>query len=228
MLLTCRSGWSAYLNGAFIGSWLGSTKITKGEVQLSFANATLNSNSSNVLFIIQDHMGKDQTSGATNPRGIFNATIIGGGNFSSWKVAGKAGGDKNIDPVRGPYAEGGLHAERLGWHLPGFDDSAWDTGSPATSLSTAGAKFYRTVVPLDLPKGVDASLGFVLSSPAGSKLRAQLYVNGYMFAKYIPHIGNQVTFPGKSSTPCPCESRLMVSCSVSWNFGLSWRQYLRP
>jgi hypothetical protein len=201
VLLTCFSGWSAYLNGIFIGSWLGSKKITRGEVQLSFSNATLNSNSSNVLFVIQDHMGKDQTSGATNPRGISNATIIGGGSFTSWKVAAKAGGDKNIDPVRGPYNEGGLHAERLGWHLPVFDDSAWESGSPANSLSNAGANFYRTVVPLDLPRGVDASLGFILSSLAGTKVRAQLYVNGYMFAKYIPHIGNQVTFPGKFRRP---------------------------
>ena len=164
---------------------------------MSFANATLNSNSSNVLFVIQDHMGKDQTSGATNARGIYNATLIGGGNFTSWKVAGKAGGGKNIDPMRGTYNEGGLHAERLGWHLPGFDDSTWKSGSPQTSLTDAGAKFYRTVVPLDLPRGVDASLGFVFSSPTATKVRVQLYVNGYMFAKYIPHIGNQVVFPGK-------------------------------
>ena len=142
-------------------------------------------------------MGKDETSAALNPRGIVNATLIGGGNFTSWKVAGNAGGENNIDPVRGPYNEGGLHGERLGWHLPGFDDRKWASGNPETGLSDAGANWYRTVVPLDIPSGIDVSLAFVLGSPAGSKLRAQLYVNGYMFGKYIPYIGNQITFPGQ-------------------------------
>jgi beta-galactosidase GanA len=183
------------LNGAYLGSWVGSNAITQGELTLSFANATLASE--NVLFVIQDHMGKDQTSGAVNPRGIFNATLIGGGNFTSWKVTGNAGGENNIDPVRGLHNEGGLHAERLGWHLPGFDDRNWKSGAPEKGLKEAGVSFYRTVVPLDIPRGVDVSLGFVLDSPAGSHLRAQLYVNGYMFAKYIPHIGNQIVFPGQ-------------------------------
>lgn len=52
-------------------------------MSLSFDNATLNSNGSNVLFVIQDHMGKDETSGAINPRGLYNATLLGGGNFAS-------------------------------------------------------------------------------------------------------------------------------------------------
>jgi Beta-galactosidase jelly roll domain len=142
-------------------------------------------------------MGKDETTGTLNPRGILNATLINGGNFTSWKVAGNAGGEANIDPIRGPYSEGGLHAERLGWHLPGFNDGKWESGSPETGLSEAGANFYRTVVPLNLPKGMDVSLGFVLNAPAGSKLRAQLYVNGYMFGKFVPWIGNQIVFPGK-------------------------------
>jgi len=145
-------------------------------------------------------MGHDETSGATNPRGIYNATLVGPSGtkltFDSWKVAGTAGGESNIDPVRGPYNEGGLHAERLGWHLPGFPDSSWSSSTPETGLSEAGAKFYRTVVQLDLPRDVDISLGFVLGSPAGAKVRAQLYVNGYMFGKFVPHIGNQVVFPG--------------------------------
>jgi Beta-galactosidase jelly roll domain len=198
LLSNSPSGYSAFLNGAYIGSYLGSTSVTNGTLTLSFSNATLSS--TNVLLVIQDHMGHDETSGATNPRGIYNATLLGATNsnltFTSWKVAGTAGGESNLDPVRGPYNEGGLHAERLGWHLPGFDDSSWSSSTPETGLSEAGANFYRTVVKLDLPKGVDVSLGFVLGSPAGSKVRAQLYVNGYMFGKFVPWIGNQVVFPG--------------------------------
>ncbi|RDI78175.1 hypothetical protein Vi05172_g11886 [Venturia inaequalis] len=195
-------GWSAYLNGAFIGSWLGTTKISLSNVTLSFANATLSpSGKENLLFVIQDHMGHDESlfaAASTNPRGIYNATLLGTGRnstFSSWRVAGNAGGESNIDPIRGVFAEGGLHAERLGWHLPGFDDSLWNVSAPSTGLPTSGAKFYRTVVPLSIPAGLDVSLGFVLSSPAGTAVRAQVYVNGYMFGKFVPYIGNQVVFP---------------------------------
>lgn len=195
-------GWSAYLNGAFIGSWLGTTAITQSNITLSFSNATLSpSGQDNVLFVIQDHMGHDESlfsAGATNPRGIYNVTLQGTGQnttFSSWKVAGNAGGEANIDPIRGVFAEGGLHAERLGWHLPDFNDSDWSVSQPSTGFSTADAKFYRTVVPLSIPSGLDVSLGFKLSSPVGSTVRAQLYVNGYMFGKYVPYIGNQVVFP---------------------------------
>lgn len=190
------SGWSAYLNGVFLGSSYGNTSLTQTNLTLTF-NDTVKLGEENVLFVIQDHMGKDETTGALDPRGILNATLLGPttSNFTSWRVAGNAGGEKNIDPIRGPYAEGGLHAERLGWHLPGFNDSSWSSGSPSTGFDTAGAQFYRTVVPLNIPAGYDASIAFELSAPAGSTLRAQLYVNGYQFAKFIPYIGHQVEFP---------------------------------
>ncbi|KAK0112257.1 hypothetical protein ONS96_001506 [Cadophora gregata f. sp. sojae] len=187
------SGWSAFLNGDFIGSWIGSKSVTRSSLVLSFANATLKSE--NVLTVVLDNMGHDQTSGATNPRGIYNATLIGGGKFTQWKLAGTAGGQKNLDPIRGPYNEGGLHGERLGWHLPGFPDNSWKSSAPDVGLSEAGMKWYRTTVPLNIPAGLDVSLGFRLSSPSGSALRAMIYVNGYQFGKYSPHIGNQVVFP---------------------------------
>jgi beta-galactosidase GanA len=181
------------LNGKFVGSTFGDIKLSQTNQTLKFGDAV--KSGENVLFVIQDHMGKDQTTGAINPRGLLNATLTDGAKFTSWKIAGKAGGSANIDPVRGPYNEGGLHAERLGWHLPGFDDSKWTSGTPSTGLSTAGAKFYRTIFPLDLPKGHDVSLAFNLHASKSSKLRAQLYVNGYQFGKYAPYIGNQIEFP---------------------------------
>jgi len=215
------SGWSAWLNGVFLGSTLGNVSLSETNATLSFGNATTTAGE-NVLFIIQDHMGHDETSGVLNPRGILNATLLSSPSnsenctFTSWHVAGQAGGESNIDPIRGPLNEGGLHAERLGWHLPGFDDSAWESGSPQQGLSAPGAKFYRTNLPLDLPGDVDASLAFELQAPAGAELRAQVYVNGYMFGmnstpsrtplgtaeltaciagKFIPYVGHQVEFP---------------------------------
>jgi beta-galactosidase GanA len=175
-------GWSAWLNGVFIGSWLGdSTQFSqKGSLSLSFANASLASGSENVLVIVQDNSGHDETSGVLNPRGILNATLIGGNSFARWKVAGTAGGQETpLDLMRGVQNEGGLTAERLGWHLPGFDDSKWEASSPTSEgLSGAGVRFYRTTMSLNVPKGLDVSLSFELSSPGSTKLRCLLFVNG--------------------------------------------------
>lgn len=164
---------------------------------LSFTNATLSKSSSNVLVVVQDNTGHDETPGYLNPRGILGASLLGGANFTSWKVAGTAGGTTTqLDPVRGALAEGGLYAERVGWHLPGFDDSAWnDTSSPSTGLSGAGIRFYRTVVPLAIPTGVDVSISFTLSAPGSQEIRVQLFVNGYQYGRFNPYIGHQVDFP---------------------------------
>lgn len=190
-------GWTAWLNGEFIGSWYGNSTLGQGNQTLSFNNATLNANGTNVLVVAQDNSGHDLRGGATDPRGILAASLVGGsGNFTKWKIAGEAGGDKiQLDPVRGPLAEGGLSNERLGWHLPGFDDSKWETGSPSTGFSGATIKFYRTVVPLDVPENVDASFAFVLNAPASKQVRVHLFVNGYQYGRFNPWVGNEVKFP---------------------------------
>ncbi len=150
--------------------------------------------------MIQDNSGHDETTGALNPRGITNATLLAPSKsnlaFTSWKVAGTAGGDVSpIDPVRGALAEGGLTAERLGWHLPGFDDAAWATASPSTGVAGAGVNFYRTILPLSIPSGLDVSLSFTLSSPGSLKFRSLLFVNGYQYGRFNPWIGHQIEFP---------------------------------
>ncbi|KAJ5033394.1 uncharacterized protein L3040_008511 [Drepanopeziza brunnea f. sp. 'multigermtubi'] len=207
-----NSGWSAFLNGVHVGSWPGSREITQSSLALSFANATLQAN--NVLTLLIDNMGHDLTSGATNPRGIASATLLPtetAALFTEWKIAGAAGGTSNIDPIRGPYNEGGLHGERLGWHLPNLPASSFPVtssnssagSSSTTSLrlpSKAGLTFHRTTIPLTLPPNLDISLSLRLSSSSSPSsplppLRATLYINGYQFGKYIPHIGNQVSFP---------------------------------
>lgn len=190
-------GWSAWLNGEFLGSYLGGASNSTGELSLSFSNATVSQSSKNVLLVVQDNNGHDLRDGATTPRGILKAALVGNNStFTSWRLAGNAGGESNIDPIRGQYNEGGLHAERLGWHLPGFDDSSWkDTSSPSVGLSTSGIRFYRTVVPLKIPNGLDVSLSLKLSAPGSNKLRAQLFVNGYQYGRYNPYIGNQIDFP---------------------------------
>ncbi|KAJ8121467.1 hypothetical protein ONZ43_g2084 [Nemania bipapillata] len=195
-------GYSVWLNSHFIGSWLGLSYIDKQGIQLSFTNATLNSNGDNVLVILMDNSGHDQRSAALNPRGITNATLIGPGtySFSGWKIAGTATTDTALlDPVRGFLNEGGLYAERVGMHLPGYPDSKWEsskTASSVLSVQGAGVRVFRTQVPLNIPSGIDVSISFRLTSPStANQLRALLFVNGYQYGRFNPYIGNQIDYP---------------------------------
>lgn len=100
-------GYSAYLNGKFLGSWTGSM-ASAGTSTWTMPTGAVKSDSENVLVILMDHNGKDQTSGALNYRGIYNVTLLGTqpASFTKWTIQGNAGGTDNIDPVRGPYNEG--------------------------------------------------------------------------------------------------------------------------
>lgn len=135
----------------------------------------------------------------------MDANLLGSDSgFTHWRLAGTAGGESDLDPVRGVYNEDGLFAERVGWHLPGFDDSAWgeeestkDSTTSVLSFEGATVRFFRTTIPLDIPAHTDVSISFVLSTPASvtTKYRAQLFVNGYQYGRYNPYIGNQVVYP---------------------------------
>lgn len=208
-------GYSVWLNGGFIGSYLGASTSSSGRGSFSFENATLSSGTSeNVLIVVMDNSGHDQTSGAVNPRGIWNATLLSadgavGPSFTEWKIAGTAGGESNIDPIRGPYNEGGLYAERTGAHLPGYPDEDWTpVANNATTLVVPGAgiRAFRTVVPLAVPEGLDVSVAFKFSAPGNgssgtfesaytNQARVLLFVNGYQYGRFNPYIGNQITFP---------------------------------
>ncbi|KAK7984309.1 putative PMA1-H+-transporting P-type ATPase [Apiospora arundinis] len=207
-------GYSAWLNSQFIGSWLGLSYLDRAGLNLSFANATLSqSGEQNVLVVVMDNSGHDQRAEALNPRGITNATLLGPASysFSEWKIAGTAGRQDVLDPVRGPLNEGGLYAERVGMHLPGYDDSTWESASSSSSSSTsedkknntlsvpgAGIRVFRTTVPLSVPTGLDVSISFRLTAAedaASNQLRALLFINGYQYGRFNPYIGHQIDFP---------------------------------
>ncbi|OQD68408.1 hypothetical protein PENDEC_c036G00600 [Penicillium decumbens] len=144
------------------------------------------------LILHQRHR-HDKTTGALNPRGILDFKLLGSStSFSHWRLAGTADGESNLDPVRGVYNGDGLYGERVGWHLPGFDDSTWTSASKqqtvvngltSSVLSFQGAtvRFFRTVIPLQLSSSHEISISFILSTPTCSttSYRAQLFVNGY-------------------------------------------------
>lgn len=206
--LTCAGGtafgWSAWLNGAYLGGNIGSVADAKTTEVLPLPSAALKSGK-NVITVVTDYHGHDQTSagqGIYTPRGIVGASLISlsnsttnGTGFATWKIQGNAGGEKNIDPVRGPLNEGGLYGERLGWHLPGFKpDSTFTSSSPLTGLKKAGVQWYITDFTLDIDSDLDVPLGIEFSAPKTTKARVLFFVNGYQYGKYIPYIGPQTKF----------------------------------
>ncbi|OBZ69864.1 putative beta-galactosidase A [Grifola frondosa] len=164
-------------------------------------NNTLRVGQDNVLTVLQDHMGivETSTNGGKEPRGIRGYAIIGSNTtFSTWKLTGNQGSAQNApDSFRGYLNEGGLYAERIGAHLPGFPDSSWQPGTPLSGggVKGAGVNFFRTTFDLHLPEGADVPirLSFTPSS-ASSNFRVQIYLNGWQLGKYINNIGPQTIY----------------------------------
>lgn len=207
------AGWSAWLNGIYVGGSIGSTTIEAINAVLEFNSSTLSQNSTeNVLTVLVDYTGHDEDNvkpeGTQNPRGLLGAVLLQGSsvsttvNFTSWKIQGNAGGEKNIDALRGPMNEGGFYGERLGWHLPGFkpeSSSGWDTSTPSDGVEGGASRFYLTEFEVDLGGNahtLDVPIGIQLnaSSTSGPAV-AYVWINGYKFAHYLPQFGPQTVFP---------------------------------
>ncbi|KAH7399870.1 glycoside hydrolase superfamily [Cadophora sp. MPI-SDFR-AT-0126] len=134
------------------------------------------------------------------PRGIMNYTLTGHPQTAiTWKLTGNLNGEKYIDKARGPLNEGGLFAERQGYHLPSPPSQDWASGSPLTGTKTAGIAFYTTSFKLDLPAGYDIPLTFNFGNTTmdgtTANYEALLWVNGWQFGKYINNLGPQLEFP---------------------------------
>ncbi|KAJ7704161.1 glycoside hydrolase family 35 protein [Mycena metata] len=163
----------------------------------------------NHVIVLQDHMGGDlsgqdvcctpggRARDLQQPRGLQGYYLVGrnaNAQFTGWTLAGNFLGEHHPDTARKIYNEGGLYGERKGWHLPGFDDSEWETRTPFEGLDQPGVGFFRTTFSLNLPKGYDIPVSFVFDSAVG-QYRAQLYVNGWQMGKRIANIGPQTVFP---------------------------------
>jgi beta-galactosidase GanA len=185
---------SAWLNGVFLGS------STSGSADLTFPDDALKSSVDNILSVLTVNMGHEEDYNSTNgnktARGLKSASLLGAPLTSiTWRVQGVRGGENEIDPVRGPLSSGGLFGERAGWPLPGYPDDAWTTVTLPTSDARPGVSWYRTDVPLDLPKGQDTSLGLTISDDPARRYRAMLFVNGWMVGNYVNYRGPQHSFP---------------------------------
>lgn len=99
--------------------------------------------------------------------------------------------------IGGPRNEGSLFAERQGFHLPNPPSTEWTSSNPVKDgISQAGVNAYTTSFELQIPVGWDIpiSVVFTRNQPL-INFRAQLFVNGYQFGKYVNNLGPQTSFP---------------------------------
>lgn len=196
-------GTSAWLNSSYLGSWPGSSAWL--DYNSTYILPRLVTGKAYTFTILVDNTGLDENwavggDDMKSPRGILNYTLSGREQSAiSWKLSGNLGGEQYIDKARGPLNEGGLYAERQGFTQPDPPTSDWSSGNPETGLDKAGVAFYQTSFSLDLPKGYDIPLHFNFANTTidgqAAAYRAQLWVNGYQFGKYINNIGPQTSFP---------------------------------
>ena len=197
-------GSSIWINSDFVGSFDGYDAASDGNKTYTLPN--LQSGKDYVITVLIDQLGMDENyvvgeNEMKTPRGIIRYDLSGHPDTDvSWKITGNLGGENYLDKVRGPLNEGGLWAERQGYHLPGAPISSWKSSAgPTEGISSAGVGFYGAELDLDLPKGWDIPLSFTFSnsssSGASSAYRVQLYVNGYQFGKYVHNVGPQDSFP---------------------------------
>ncbi|KAH9850132.1 glycoside hydrolase superfamily [Lenzites betulinus] len=191
---------SVWINDQFINT------VHNGADQINslftFPTGAVKVGQDNVVTVLQDNMGNDEDSNEKSARGI-PGFALNGGTFTTWKVQGKVGGYLDYpDKVRGVMNEGGLFAEREGWHLPGFKTAS--ANFTARDLSAglpggqAGVGFFVTTFELDLPSGTDPFFSFVFDGGAGNPgqaYRALLFVNGWKFGKRVANVGPQASFP---------------------------------
>ncbi|KAI1379686.1 glycoside hydrolase family 35 protein [Hypoxylon crocopeplum] len=195
-------GHSVWLNSSFLGSWIGSADASNYDATYQLSG--LVQGESYVLTVVIDHMGLDGNyvpgiDTGKAPRGILNyrlASSIINTTPIVWKLTGNLGGEDYVDRARGPLNEGGLYAERQGYHQPRPPTENFTSGSPFSAPSEPGVSFFTAPLYLDLPSDIyDIPLVFSFRDVVGGASRIQLYVNGWQFGKFVGHIGPQTSFP---------------------------------
>jgi len=123
----------------------------------------------------------------------------------AWKLRGAP--EAIADLARGPYNNGGLGGEALGWHLPAVSDPApdrdlstgWQKVSPQAAPPAPGPYWLRTNFRLNLPADHDVQLGLAFGdttvprSPT-AQYRVLIFVNGWHMGQFIAHVGPQRVF----------------------------------
>jgi hypothetical protein len=199
---------SVWANNVFLGTSFGNSTnnrniLEETDDKFVFPVGALKPGADNVITIVQDNMGLNETNGGNtdsskSPRGVRGFALDGNTTFTQWKVQGKIGGYRNFpDKVRGVFNEGGLFGERKGWHLPGFSTKGWASRDLAQGLpnGAAGVGFFVTTFNLNIPKDTDVMISFNFNEAQGQPYRAVLFVNGWMMGKRVGNLGPQAKFP---------------------------------
>lgn len=194
-------GTSIWLNVTSIGAWQGNP--SDSDNNSSYTLPQLIAGKAYVLTVIVDQNGFEENGAVGDdtmkaPRGILNYNIQGHDAADiAWKLTGNLGGENYADRARGPLNEGGLYVERQGWHQPSPPCYLWEDRSPTQGVTGAGVGFFTTNFTLNIPNGYDVPLAFTFENTTvpTPAYRAQLYVNGYQFGKFISGMGPQVEFP---------------------------------
>jgi hypothetical protein len=204
-------GDSVWIGDRFLGSWKGNASVDN---HTSSYDIQVRAGKSYTFTILIDNMGHDQNWDAgeeesKGPIGILDYGLSGRPQDAIlWKTAGNFGGEDYPDRARGPTNEGGLFAERNGYHLPNPPAADWkdSIGGPMEGLKKAGVAFYTTTFDLSFDEWIDLPTAIVINSNASqtasyrqtqkmSAYRIQIYVNGWQFGKYVHNIGPQFRFP---------------------------------
>jgi beta-galactosidase GanA len=195
----------AWLDGQFLGAGemptpTSSQSTTQGwaaTVTLPIPAASQGSGS-HVLAVLVRPMSHQEDGGANNAfkqaLGLTAVTFTGAAPAVTWRIQGPLGGETPSDRVRGPLNNGGLFGERSGWHLPGFPDRHWADMSLPNADPRPGVAWYRTTFRLEVPRGVDASLGLTITDDPAKSYRAQIFLNGWNVGQYANNVGPQHTF----------------------------------
>ncbi|KAK8111988.1 putative beta-galactosidase A [Apiospora kogelbergensis] len=203
---------SVFLDGTPLGSFPGNGSTSSHQATLPIPLSKLGPpGSSHVFTVVVDNMGHDEQSVGIDymkaPRGVLDWRLYGDDvkNTSStpvvWKLTGNLGGLEYADKTRGPLNEGGLFAERMGYHLPAAPLSASSPASPLDGIRSPGVAFYAASFQLSLPSDEwDIPLAFAfpdtLANTSNSNpFRLQLFVNGWQFGRLSSNIGPQWVFP---------------------------------
>lgn len=209
-------GHGVWLNDEFLGSFAGDGSAAYDAVyDIPFA---LTEGEEYIITVLMSHEGTEGnwTPGldlTKTPRGIMEYGLNSHDPSDIlWRMTGNLGGEQYRDQTRGPLNEGGMFAERQGYHLPSPPSEDWESRSPLEGQSEAGVGFYTAEFALDLPEGYDIPLSFVYNNSAvdfssevsdlqmtnstsgPSQYRTQLFINGWQFGIYTNHIGPQTRF----------------------------------
>lgn len=201
-------GVSVWLDDQFIGSFAGSADFEENINTFNLPESK--PEAKRILTIVLDNMGHNQNwnvgfDDSKRPLGILNYTLSGRKQDSiSWKINGNHGGEDYPDRARGPANEGGLWAERHGYHLPNPPTAGWkDSKGPTEGLQKAGIAFYSTSFDLNIPRELDLPIAIQVGTSSDPLVdaakrpayRLQIFVNGWQFGKYTNNIGPQRKFP---------------------------------